>query len=162
MALSRLEVDRFMVGGKSQRDAAAYFGVTTRYIRRILATPPAVSSSVPAVGLADPPGAVDWVRVPGERGLHRVVVAPHNEPEQPLKAEQPALVPIGTTVVAPLVASPAAHNENTAVVPVRVVRVPVEVERVDVVGWFLAASVGPLPLPAVLVALLLIVICGVL
>jgi hypothetical protein len=161
MALSRLEVDRFMVGGKSQKDAAAYFGVTTRYIRRILSTPPAVSSSVPAVGLADAPGAVDWVRVPGERGLYRVVVAPHNEPEQLAKAEQPARVPTGTTADLPLVAAPAAHNENTAVVPVRVVRLLVEVERADVIGWFLAASVGPLPLPAVLLALVLIVVCGV-
>jgi hypothetical protein len=162
MALSRYEVDRFMVGGKSQKDAAAYFGVTTRYIRRILATPPAVSSSVLAVGLADAPGAVDWVRVPGERGLHRVVVAPHNESEQLAKAEQPVPVPIGTTLFPPPAPPVTPHNAMTVAYPLRVVARAVPVQSAQVVDWFLGASLGPLPLPAVLVALLLIVICGVL
>jgi hypothetical protein len=162
MALSRLEVDRFMVGGKSQKQAADYFGVTTRYIRKILSTPPAVSSSVAAVPLVDAPGVVDWVRVPGERGLHRVVAAPHNELEQPAKEEQPALVPTGTTADPPSAPAPTPHNAIMAVYPRRVVRQSHALERLDVLGWLLAASVGPLPLPAVLLALVLVLMCGVL
>lgn len=163
MALSRLEVDRFMVGGKSQKQAADYFGVTTRYIRKILATPPAGSSSVSAPAPGGAAAPVDWVRLPGERGLHRVVAAPHNELEQLAKAEQPALVPTGTMVDPPSVPAPTPHNAITAAYPQRpIVRQSLTLDRPDFFGWFLAASVGPLPLPAVLLALLLIVICGVL
>jgi hypothetical protein len=98
MALSRVDVERFMVGGKSQKDAALYFGVTSRYIRKVLAAPLPISpASSPAVG---PPPAVDWVRRPGDRGLHRVAVSPHNQAEQVEQAEQPALVPTGTTAIA--------------------------------------------------------------
>jgi hypothetical protein len=161
MALSRFEVDRFMVGGKSQKQAADYFGVTTRYIRKILSTPPAVSSSV---GIAAPGAAVapvDWVRLPGERGLHRVEIAPHNELEQLAKEEQPVLVPTGTTAFPLPVATAAAHNAITAAYPRRVVaRRPIDADRLDVFGWLLSASLGPLPLPALLLALLLIVICS--
>jgi hypothetical protein len=158
MALSRLEVDRFMVGGKSQKQAADYFGVTTRYIRKILATPSAVSSSV---GIAAPgagSGAVDWVRVSGERGLHRVVVAPHNHEEQPAKEEQPALVPVGTTAFPLPVAAPTPHNASTAAYPRRVVVRPAHaLDRLDFFGWFLSASVGPVPIPALVLAVLLFV-----
>jgi hypothetical protein len=163
MALSRLEVDRFMVGGKSQKQAADYFGVTTRYIRKILSTPSAVVSS--SVGIAAPgaaPADVDWVRLAGERGLHRVVAAPHNQDEQSAKEEQPVLVPTGTTAFPLPVAALPPHNAIAPNVVRVVARRPLDANRLDVFGWFLAASVGPLPLPAVLLALLLIGICGVL
>jgi hypothetical protein len=163
MALSRLEVDRFMVGGKSQKQAADYFGVTTRYIRKIVSSPPAVSSSVPADAPGVTSGDVDWVRLPGERGLHRVVAAPHNHEEQSAKEEQSELVPVGTTADPPSAPAPTPHNVITAVYPRRVVvRQPHALERLDVLGWLLAASVGPLPLPAVLLALVLVLMCGVL
>jgi hypothetical protein len=165
MALSHLELDRFMVGGKSQKQAADYFGVTTRYIRKILSTPPAFSSSAPAGAVAGAPapaaGPVDWVRLPGERGLHRIVAAPHNELEQTAKQEQPALFPTGTTAFALPVAAPAPHNVIAPNVVRVVARWPLDADRLDIFGWFLAASLGPLPLPAVLLALLLVVICGV-
>jgi hypothetical protein len=90
-----------------------------------------------------------------------VVVASHNQEEQPAKEEQPALVPTGTSDQGVPVAAPAVHNANLVAAPVRLVRVPIDSAGVDVFGWFLAASVGPLPLPALLVVLLLIVLCGV-
>jgi hypothetical protein len=155
-----------MVGGKSQKDAALYFGVTTRYIRKVLSSSLAVVDSSSQKNVAGTvsvaaPASADWVRLPGQRGLHRVAVTPHNQVEQPAKEEQPALVPTGTTVDRPVVATPATHNVNTVVLPVRVVRLPIEPQRADLFGWFLAASVGPVPLPAFLLALLLIVLCGV-
>jgi hypothetical protein len=152
-----------MVGGKSQKQAADYFGVTTRYIRKILCTPPAVSSSV---GIAVPgaaPADVDWVRLPGERGLHRIVGAVHNELEQPAKKEQPALVPTGTTAFPLPVAAFAPHNAIAVAYPRQVVVRPAHaLDRLDFFGWFLSTSVGPLPLPAVLLALVLVLMCGVL
>jgi hypothetical protein len=161
MALSRFEVDRFMVGGKSQKQAADYFGVTTRYIRKILSTPPVVSSSV---GIAAPgagSGAVDWVRVSGERGLHRVVVAPHNELEQSAKEEQTSVVPVGISTFPVPVAAPTPHNAIAAAYPRRVVVRPAHaLDRLDFFGWFVSASVGPVPVPALLLALVLIVICS--
>jgi hypothetical protein len=160
MALSRLEVDRFMVGGKSQKQAADYFGVTTRYIRKILSTPPGVSSSVGIAAPGAASGDVDWVRLPGERGLHRVVVAPHHDEEQPAKEEQPELVPVGTIAFPLSVAAVAPHNVATTNVVRVVARRPIDADRLDVLGWLLSASLGPLPLPALLLALLLIVICS--
>jgi hypothetical protein len=150
-----------MVGGKSQKQAADYFGVTTRYIRKILSTQPAVSSSV---GIAAPgagSGDVDWVRLAGERGLHRVVVAPHNHEEQPVKEELNCVVPVGTTAFPLAVAAFAPHNVATTNVVRVVVRPAHALDRLDFVGWFLGASLGPFPLPAVVLALLLIVVCGV-
>jgi hypothetical protein len=166
MALSRLEVERFMVGGKSQKDAALYFGVTSRYIRKILASPSISSttssaSSTTAAAPDAPVLMVDWVRLPGQRGLHRVAVTAHNQQEQEEQEEQIGLVPTGTSDHMAPVVVPAVHNAIAAATSVRVVRVPIESGGVDVFGWFLAASVGPVPLPALLVALLLIVLCGV-
>jgi hypothetical protein len=157
MALSCLEVERFMVGGKSQKDAALYFGVTPRYIRKILASSAVVAPSVGSS--ATPVPAVDWVRLPGQRGLHRVAVTAHNQEEQEEQEEQTAPVPTGTSDHVVPVAVPAAHNVAVAAVPIRVVRVPIESHSVDVFGWFLAASVGPVPLPALLLAVFLIVLC---
>jgi hypothetical protein len=102
------------------------------------------------------------VRVSGERGLHRVVVAPHNELEQSPKEEQTSVVPVGITTFPLPVAAPTPHNAIVAGYPRRVVVRPAHaLERVDVLGWLLAASVGPVPVPALLLALVLIVICGV-
>jgi hypothetical protein len=166
MALSRFEVERFMVGGKSQKDAALYFGVTSRYIRKILASPSVSSttssaSSTAAAAPGAPTPVVDWVRLPGQRGLHRVAVTGHNQEEQGEQEEQIGLVPAGTSDHVVPVVVPTVHNVVAATAPVRVVRVPIESGGVDVFGWFLAASVGPVPLPALLLAVLLIVLCGV-
>jgi hypothetical protein len=163
MALSRLAVERFMVGGKSQKDAALYFGVTSRYIRKILASPlissTTSSASSTAAAASDAPApVVDWVRLPGQRGLHRVAVTVHNQEEQQEQQEQISLVPTGTSGNDAPVAVPAVHNAIVAAAPVRVVRVPIESNSFEFFGWLLSASVGPLPLPAVIVFLALLML----
>jgi hypothetical protein len=178
MALDRASVLAYLET-HSTVATANHFRVSDRYIRKLRsqAAPapvinrPSQDSAASTISAAAP--GRDWVRVPGRRGLVRVVTNGLQVPPSAGAAEirpdlcssiQSVPVPVpdlnsssGTfPAVAPASVAVAAHNQQ-CFVPLAVRRsAPVVADRASVLGWFLAVSVGPVPLVGWLVAVLVI------
>jgi hypothetical protein len=201
MALDRASVVAYLQH-HTQLEAAAYFGVSERYIRKLKAgdTPsPAVSSSaatsplpamMPTVGAARPGRFVPrldcevagsstyWLDAVGV--LQRVTAGTTGAAWNALQRGELSTAPALSDVIGPVpVPVPVFERESSGPVPVVLLPyTPVALHNtmvspggtvrrsapsrpgVDAFSWFLTASVGPLPLPAVVVFLALLVLIG--
>lgn len=195
MSLDRASVLAYLET-HSTTQTANHFHVSDRYVRKlrassrpaassVLVMPPDASShsAVPAVVRSSTQNnaagtisvsapAVDWVRVPGQRGLRRVVRNSLHEPSVGGAPELPPtlagsagvvpdLVPALSVSSGPVPAfskvlpSVGLHNDfRSSGAPVKhSAHIPAQISPLV---WFLSASVGPLPLPALLLGLFLI------